>query len=258
MSLHDDIVAYWDRQPCNLLHSDLPIGTREYFEANTARRYHVEPHLMSFADFPRWRGARVLEIGCGIGADAEQFVRHGAEYVGVDISGASVDLARKRFACMDLNGDFQVRDASKGLADLGQFDLIWSCGVIHHWPDDRRLIAAAREVARPDAQLRIMLYATNSWKRAMIDAGLDQYEAQSECPYARTYTQDQVRDLLEPHWTMLEIQQDHCFMYNVSQYRQGRYVLEPWFAAMPQAMRDAMRKEFGWHLLVTAGVSNPD
>ena len=30
----------------------------------------VEPHIPAFADFAYWKGKRVLEIGCGIGTDA--------------------------------------------------------------------------------------------------------------------------------------------------------------------------------------------
>ena len=41
-------------------------------------------------------------------------------------------------------------------------------------------------------------------------------------------------------------------MYNVDAYKQGRYELEPWFAAMPDAMREAVREYLGWHLLVKA------
>jgi hypothetical protein len=41
-------------------------------------------------------------------------------------------------------------------------------------------------------------------------------------------------------------------MYNVEAYKQGRYELELWFAAMPEAMREGIREYLGWHLLVKA------
>lgn len=40
-----------------------------------------------------------------------------------------------------------------------------------------------------------MLYAKNSWKNIMIDAGLDQPEAQSGCPVANTYSHDKIHAL---------------------------------------------------------------
>ena len=48
------------------------------------------------------------------------------------------------------------------------------------------------------------------------------------------------------------IRQAHCFMYNVDKYKQGKFELEPWFAEMPEVMREAVKEYLGWHLLVKA------
>ncbi len=98
----------------------------------------------------------------------------------------------------------------------------------------------------------MLVYAKNSWKYAMIQKGLDQFEAQSGCPYARAYSKEEIYDLLEEKFRILRIRQDHNFMYNVSKYRQGKYELEPWFAAMPEDMRAAVKEYLGWHLLIKA------
>ena len=63
------VQEFWDDRPCNIRHSDKPIGTKEYFNEVEYKRYFVEPHSVVFADFPRWKGKRVLELGCGIGTD---------------------------------------------------------------------------------------------------------------------------------------------------------------------------------------------
>ena len=70
-----------------------PVGSREYFDEVEARKYLVEPHIPGFADFERWRGKRVLEVGCGIGTDSINFARAGAELTAVDLSPES--LARR-------------------------------------------------------------------------------------------------------------------------------------------------------------------
>lgn len=248
------IKRYWNAQPCNIKHSTAEPNTPEFFQQVSARRYRVEPHIPEFAGFHLWQGKRVLEVGCGIASDGEEFAKNGAEYVGIDYSDQSVEVARKRFEVMELEGEFHNIDASNpdAMAKLGKFDLVYSYGVIHHFPAIDTIIENIRTVLNPGGEFRFMVYAKNSWKQAMIYKGLDQYEAQAGCPYAKSFTKEEIPELLGNGWHVERVRQDHCFMYNVDAYKDGRYELEPWFAAMPDAMREAVREYLGWHLLVKA------
>ncbi len=93
---------YWNDRPCNIRHSTAPVGTKEYFDEVEARKYFVEYHIPGFAEFERWRGKKVLEIGCGIGTDTINFARTGAQVTTVDLSEKSMELARKRAAVFGL------------------------------------------------------------------------------------------------------------------------------------------------------------
>ncbi len=248
------IADYWNNQPCNVKHSQAPMGSESYFNEVTAKRYRAEPHILDFAGFHLWRGKRVLEIGCGIGSDAEQFARHGADYTAVDISEESLDICRQRFDVYGLQGHF-VRGSVTDLdflKTLGEFDLVYSYGVLHHFPGMDRHLENISHLLHSGGELRFMVYARNSWKYAMIQKGLDQFEAQANCPYAEAFTKEEIRSLLEPYYHVERVRQDHCFMYNVPAYKQGRFELEPWFEAMPEVMRLAVKEYLGWHLLVKA------
>jgi SAM-dependent methyltransferase len=253
-TLEDRIKQYWNNQPCNIRHSGNEIGSLDFFKEVSARRFQVEPHIPEFAGFHLWQGKQVLEIGPGIGSDAAEFARHGADYYGIDYSEESVKLARTRFKVEGLNGNFYCGDASDRdmYTDLPQFDLIYSYGVIHHFPAIDKIINNVYQALKPGGEFRFMVYARDSWKQAMINKGLDQYEAQAGCPYAKSYTKDDITALLGSQFHIERLRQDHCFMYNVEAYKQGRYELEPWFEAMPAAMREAVREYLGWHLLVKA------
>lgn len=252
--LEERIVRFWNAQPCNIKHGKSAVGTLEFFREVTERRYLVGPGLQDLAEFDLWQGRRVLEIGCGMGGDAAEFARRGADYVGIDISDQTVELAEQRFRVENLPGRFICGDASDAALyqDLGQFDLVYSCGVLHHFPRVNEMISNAHDSLLPNGELRFMVYAKNSWKYAMIQAGLDQYEAQADCPFAQAYSHDDIHDLLDGQFHVESIKQTHCFMYNVEAYKRGRYELEPWFEAMPEQMRAAIHNYLGWHLLVKA------
>lgn len=253
-TLEQRILRYWNNQPCNVRHGQSPVGTLEFYQEVSARRYLVEPHIAEFAGWHLWQGRNVLEIGCGIGTDGAEFARNGADYWGMDYSDQSIALAQQRFQVENLEGRFVCGDASDSqmYEDLPRFDLVYSYGVIHHFPAIDRIIDNVYNCLAPGGEFRFMVYARNSWKQAMINRGLDQYEAQSGCPYAKSYTREEVTELLGTRFHVERIRQDHCFMYNVEHYRAGRYELEPWFAAMPESMRQAVKEYLGWHLLVKA------
>lgn len=247
-----EVKSYWDRRPCNVRHSSRNIGTREYFKEVEERKYFVEPHIPDFAQFERWAGKRVLEIGCGIGTDAVNFARAGALYTGVELSPVSLALAKRRFAVFGLEGQFFDCNAER-LSEViaaKAFDFVYSFGVIHHTPEQRLVIAQARRAVRDDGELRIMLYARNSWKSMMIDAGFDQPEAQGGCPIATMYTREMIDQLFSGLFRVVSIEQTHIFPYVVEKYVRYEYEVQPWFRAMPQAMFAALERRLGWHYLI--------
>ena len=249
----DKIINYWNNQPCNIKHSSCEIGTREYFDQVENRKYFVESHIPGFAEFDNWKGKKVLEIGCGIGTDAVNFARNGAIYTGIELSEKSLEITKKRFEIFGLKGTFYNIDA-QNLDELSQvgrdFDLIYSFGVIHHSPDPQKIVDNCLSLLKADGILKVMVYAENSWKKMMIDGQLDQYEAQSNCPVAFTYTIEQVYEMFKK-FRNIRINQEHIFPYKISEYKKYEYKKEVWFESMPQEIFNVLEKKLGWHLCIT-------
>ena len=250
-ALNEEVRSFWDERPCNIRHSDKEIGTREYFEDVSRRKYFVESHIPAFARFETYKGKDVLEVGCGIGTAAQSFMEAGAMYTGIDISSRSVDIARRRARVFELDGKFLVADVQKNDFVDGSFDLVYSFGVLHHIPNLDAALRNIRDVLKPGGEFKLMMYAEDSWKKACIDSGLDQYEAQSGVPIAETFTKEEITRILSPHFVDVCTEQDHIFQWSVSEYKNYRYEKEAWVEAMPDPLIRALEKRFGWHLLIT-------
>lgn len=252
-----DVQHFWDSRPCNIRHSDKEIGTVDYFLDVSKKKYLVEPHILSFADFPQWKDKHVLEVGCGIGTAAQSFAECGAHYTGIDLSPESVKIAQKRFDLFNLKGDITVAnietyyDGTQDACDCGNlYDLVYSFGVLHHTPDINISIKNIYHLMKPGGTFKLMLYAKDSWKNFMIQDGLDQYEAQANCPIANTYTHDEVRSLLE-NFSDIQIEQCHIFPYKIEEYKRNIYVKQDYFECMSQELFTCLEKNMGWHLCIT-------
>ena len=253
MTSIDTVKKYWNDRPCNVKHSKEEIGTKKYFDEVEKKKLTAEPHIKTFSNFDEWNGKKVLEIGCGLATAGINFASHGADYTGVELSDESLKLAKKRFDVYQMQGKFFSGNAEhlSTFVPIKTYDLIYSFGVIHHSPNPEKIISEIKKYMNENSILKIMLYAKNSWKNYMIEAGLDQPEAQYGCPIANTYTKDQVVDLLEGY-DIISIEQDHIFPYQVEPYKRGEYIKEPWFESMPSQMFKTLEKNLGWHLLITA------
>lgn len=245
------IAEYWNNRPCNINHSLLDFGTVEYFDEVEKKKHFVEPHILQFADFANTKGLKVLEIGCGIGTAAINFLKSGANYTGIELSSNSAEITRKRLDVYNLKADIHVIDAETDLSFLGNnFDLIYSFGVIHHSPNPCRIVDNVLKLLKPGGIFKLMVYAENSWKKILIDSDKEQYESQNNCPLAYTYTKEQVYELLKD-FKNIEIIQDHIFPYKIEEYKKGNYIKEDWFSAMPEYMFKILEKKLGWHLCIT-------
>ena len=250
----DDVKKFWDTRPCNVQHSKKKLGSREYFDEVERKKLFVEPNILEFSEFEKCRGLQVLEVGCGIGTAAINFARHGADYTGFELSEKSLEIAQRRFEVYGFPGKFYQGNAETLDQHLPneQYDLVYSWGVIHHSPNPQLIIEQIAKFVKPTGTFKLMLYATNSWKSFMIDAGFDQPEAQYGCPIAYTYTNDEIQDLLSPNFEVVSIDQDHIFPYQIEPYKQGEYLKQPWFENMPVQIFRVLEKKLGWHLMITA------
>lgn len=162
-NLKERVRAFWQANPCGVKFADAEPGTRLFYERVEQHRYLTEWHIPEAADFQGARGMKVLEIGCGLGTDGAQFARAGADYTGVDLTEAAIELAERRFELFDLKGRFETADAENLQFADASFDIVYSHGVLHHTPDTERAVREIHRVLRPGGRAVVMLYHRDSY-----------------------------------------------------------------------------------------------
>ena len=251
----NNIIEWWNAHPCSAWHSDKPQHTVEYSrEISDHRHNRPKKHVSTLIDSKELQNKRVLEIGCGIGTDALFFAKSGANYVGIDVSETSISIAKQRFQAEQVQGELYVRNGAivGAVEDLGQFDLVYCWGVMHHWPDDRGFVDNFYSSLNDHGKLILMIYNKHSWKNALVQSNLQRYEAQPACPYVRCYSKEEIISLLENQFSVDSIDLAGLMQYNVEKYKQKIFEKEPWFQVMPPDMIQAIEKYLGECMIVTA------
>lgn len=261
-----EVKNFWNDRPCNVKHSPRPVGTREYFDEVEKRKYFVEPHIPSFAQFERWKGKKVLEIGCGIGTDAINFARAGADLTTQELSAESLELCKKRFEVYDLKARFYLGNAEElsTFLPVENYDLIYSFGVIHHTPYPEKILEEIKKYCGAQTEIRIMVYSKWSWKVFWIimtygkmkfwkvDELVRKYsEAQVGCPVTHYYSFQDIR-LLMKDFEIIEMRKEHIFPYIIEKYKNYEYQKVWYFRWMPRFLFRFLENHFGWHTLVVA------
>ncbi|MGL6133204.1 MAG: methyltransferase domain-containing protein [Prochlorococcaceae cyanobacterium] len=102
------------------------------------------------------RGARVLDVGCGIGGSARILARdYGLEVLGISISAAQIARARTLTPADLGHCRFAVMDALALDLPDGSFDGVWSVEASPHMPDKQRYADELLRVLRPGGRLAV-------------------------------------------------------------------------------------------------------
>jgi ubiquinone/menaquinone biosynthesis C-methylase UbiE len=212
--------------------------------------------------FDKFRGARLLEIGCGMGTDLLQFARGGACCTGIDLTPRSIEITRHRFRLYDADGAFMISDGEHLPFRDESFDVVYSNGVLHHTPDTAGAIREVHRVLRPGGTAKVMLYHRNSlnyWGDIVLRRGvvrgdflrgqsvaeimsrIVEFSSHDARPLVKVYSRKEARDLF-------------------SLFRDVRIDVEQLLRAelrflsplVSEAMLERLRKRIGWNVIVTA------
>ncbi len=107
----------------------------------------------------RWQKGRLLNLGCGHGADFLPF-KGGFELYGVDFSSVMLELARKYARKFDLTVNLVLADVSQLPFSNASFDWAISVATYHHLEGEtrERAFAELRRVLKPGGEAFITVW----------------------------------------------------------------------------------------------------
>ncbi|MEO8668661.1 MAG: bifunctional 2-polyprenyl-6-hydroxyphenol methylase/3-demethylubiquinol 3-O-methyltransferase UbiG [Bauldia sp.] len=135
---------WWDPSgPLAPLHRLNPIRLA-WIKARLCDRFGRDPK-----DPVALTGLRILDVGCGGGLVTEPLRRLGADVVGIDPSGANIEVARVHAAESNLAIDYRA-DTAESLAEAGErFDAVLILEVVEHVPDVPAFVFACGAMVKP-------------------------------------------------------------------------------------------------------------
>ncbi|TPQ22606.1 L-histidine N(alpha)-methyltransferase [Streptomyces sporangiiformans] len=140
-----------------------PIDYVHGYSAHESRRLGDQADTLAqllHADTAYPAGSKVLEVGCGVGAQTVHLVEAGPKthFTAVDISAASLAQARARVTAQVPEARVTWHQANLfelPFADT-EFDHLFVCFVLEHLAAPRQALAALRRVLRPGGTLTVI------------------------------------------------------------------------------------------------------
>jgi SAM-dependent methyltransferase len=242
-----NVRAYWDTHIHDLEITDHAPGSPGFFA--DLERYHFEKlhHLPKLIPFDRYRGRRVLEVGCGAGTDLVRFSRNGALVTGIDLAPSSIRLAARNFSIEHAHADLAVADGEALPFRDKSFDLVYAHGVVQYTSNDRALVGECRRVLKAGGVAVFQVYNRVSWLNALSQVTKVDLE-HVDAPVLKKYSIAEFRELLKDFPRVRIVPERFPVKTRLHGGLKGT-VYNTVFVGLFNAMPRSVTRRFGWHLL---------
>jgi len=214
-------------------------------------RYGLQDYMLKEFEFDKFRGKKVLEIGCGGGIDSIEFAKHGAIVIATDLTNEAIRVTSELAKKLDIPLTTRRVDVCHLPFLDNSIDHIHCFGVLHHIPNVEKAISEMYRVLKENGTCYAMLYHKDSilynysilFLRGIQQNYFTSYseqeilnkfsEAKDGCPYTKVYTKKEAEILFNTF--RIVNTSIHYNVYDTLTKRKVKF-LGP--------------KHLGWHLVV--------
>ena len=152
---------FWNTHPCE--------GEFDTHAHRLRYRYLKGPYIPALITAHIPKGGRVLEVGCGQGADLCLLAKRSTRAVGIDLTPEAVRRTKDVLKQQNVKNAMVLVGNGEALPIANQtFDAVYSFGVMHHSPNTQACIDEAYRILKPGGTALIMLYRSRSPQYIMV------------------------------------------------------------------------------------------
>jgi ubiquinone/menaquinone biosynthesis C-methylase UbiE len=137
------------------------------------------------------KGSKIIDIGCGTGRDAEELIRRGFDYTGIDASKGMLKVARNRVK----GGKFEIGDFYKLDFEDDTFDGFWAAASLFHVPkkDIDKVVLEIKRIIKKDG----IGFISVKQKRTIDEGIIKETRGGGIKRYFSFYVKNELKDILE-------------------------------------------------------------
>ena len=247
----DHVRAYWEWYFENTHVPGETLGSRGFFESIKVEHEKAYSCANEMLELPRLKGKSLLELGCGMGLDTVEFVRHGAEVTAIDVAPRALELAQKNLRYNGLHARLELGDAEELRFGDDSFDLVIGRGILMFTPDDGKVVEEILRVLKPGGWSQILLHNRVSWYVLLGKiSGTKLVHEDRNPPINRLYTVRKARKMLRSF-------SSHQIRFDRAPFKTKRagmlaQAFNQAFVPLSRVVPDGILRRTGYYMLISA------